>query len=102
MTDQQATGTLTVPPPLPTPGQTVTIGGTTYTFAAAITAQSAADTVLIGTDVQSTLANLAGAINLSIHEWAGGWHDLLLRHRRRQRLGHSHGFYGHRAHPAST
>ena len=63
VTVQQATGTLTVPPPLPTPGETVSIGGTTYTFATAITAQSAADTVLIGTDIQSTLANLAAAIN---------------------------------------
>jgi flagellar hook protein FlgE len=65
--DQQATGTLTVPPPLPTAGQTVAIGGTTYTFATAITAQSAADTVLIDPtgSVANTLANLAGAINLS-------------------------------------
>ena len=61
-----ATGTLTVPAPtLPTAGQTATIGGTTYTFATAITAPSAADTVLIGADVASTLANLAGAINAS-------------------------------------
>ncbi|HMD85474.1 MAG TPA: flagellar hook-basal body complex protein [Terriglobia bacterium] len=62
---KQATGTLTVPPPLPAAGQTATIGGTTYTFAAAITAQSAADTVLIDPtgSVANTLANLAGAIN---------------------------------------
>jgi flagellar hook protein FlgE len=60
-----AAGTLTVPPPLPTAGQTVDIGGTTYTFASAITPQSGADTVLIGPDVTSTLANLAGAINAS-------------------------------------
>ena len=60
-----ATGTLTVPQPLPTAGQTVAIGGTTYTFASSINAQSAADTVLIGPDVASTLANLAGAINAS-------------------------------------
>ncbi|MGA3324289.1 MAG: flagellar hook-basal body complex protein [Terriglobia bacterium] len=60
-----ATGTLTVPPPLPAAGQTVTVGGTTYTFASTITPQSAADTVLIGPDVASTLANLAGAINAS-------------------------------------
>jgi flagellar hook protein FlgE len=53
-----------VPPPLPTQGQTVTIGGTTYTFATALNAQSAANTVKIGTDVPSTLANLAAAINL--------------------------------------
>ncbi len=58
-----ATGTLTVPQPLPTAGQTVSIGGTTYTFATTITDQSAADTVLIGADSASTLANLAGAIN---------------------------------------
>jgi flagellar hook protein FlgE len=65
VTAQLATGTLTVSASLPTAGQTVTVGGTTYTFAAAITAQSAADTVKIGADVPSTLANLAGAINLS-------------------------------------
>jgi flagellar hook protein FlgE len=58
-----ANGTLTVPPALPTAGQTVTVNGTTYTFASSITPQSAPDTVLIGPDVQSTLANLAGAIN---------------------------------------
>ncbi len=60
---QLATGTLTVPLPLPTAGQTVTVGGTVYTFATAITGQSPADTVQIGSDVTSTLANLAGAIN---------------------------------------
>jgi flagellar hook protein FlgE len=62
---KQATGTLTVPPPLPAPGQTVDIGGTTYTFAPAITAQSAPNTVLIDPtgSVANTLANLAGAIN---------------------------------------
>ena len=61
-----ATGTLTVPAPtLPTAGQTVNVGGTTYTFASSINAQSAADTVLIGADLPSTLANLAGAINAS-------------------------------------
>ena len=63
VTVKQATGTLTVPPPLPTSGQTVTLGGTSYTFSTAISAQSAADTVLIGADIASTLANLAGAIN---------------------------------------
>jgi flagellar hook protein FlgE len=59
-----ATGTLSVPPPiLPTAGQTVNIGGTVYTFATALTPQSAVDTVQIGADIQSTLANLAAAIN---------------------------------------
>lgn len=57
-------GTLTVSgATLPAAGNTVTVGDTTYTFAANITSQSAANTVLIGTDVPSTLANLAGAIN---------------------------------------
>jgi flagellar hook protein FlgE len=58
--DQQATGTLTVPP---TAGQTVTIGDTNYTFAASLTSQSPAGTVLVGSTVQATLANLAAAIN---------------------------------------
>jgi flagellar hook protein FlgE len=59
-----ATGTLTaVPGTVPTAGQTVTVGGTTYTFATSITAQSAPDTVLMGADVPTTLANLAAAIN---------------------------------------
>ena len=60
-----ATGTLTVPQPLPAAGETVTIGRTAYTFATTITPQSAANTVLIGADAASTLANLAGAINAS-------------------------------------
>ena len=60
-----ATGALTVPLPLPTAGETVTVGGTVYTFATSITAQSPANTVLIGSDITSTLANLAGAINAS-------------------------------------
>jgi flagellar hook protein FlgE len=59
-----ATGTLTVPQPLPSPGQTVSVGGTTYTFESTITSQSAAGSVLIGADAASTLANLASAINL--------------------------------------
>ena len=61
-----ATGTLTVPPPtLPTAGQTAIIGGTTYTFVESSAALTAPDTVLIGPDVASTLANLAGAIMVS-------------------------------------
>ena len=58
-----AAGTLTVPQPLPTAGETVTVGSTTYTFANSINAQSPADTVKIGVDVASTLANLAAAID---------------------------------------
>lgn len=63
--DKQATGTLSVPAPLPTAGETVAIGGTTYTFANSISSTSPADTVLIGSDVALTLANLAGAVNAS-------------------------------------
>jgi flagellar hook protein FlgE len=59
-----ATGTLTVPPPLPTAGQTVVIGGTTYTFENSFIG-SPANSVMIGADVASTLANLAGAINVA-------------------------------------
>jgi flagellar hook protein FlgE len=59
-----ATGAYTVPISLPSSGQTVTVGGSTYTFvgptAAALTAPG---DVLIGADVESTLANLASAIN---------------------------------------
>jgi len=58
-----ATGTLTVALPLPAAGQTVTVGGTTYTFESSLNAQPA-DTVKIGADVQSTMANLMAAINL--------------------------------------
>jgi flagellar hook protein FlgE len=44
----------------------VSIGGTTYTFENSITGASAPNTVKIGVDVQSTLANLAGAIGASV------------------------------------
>ena len=61
-----ATGTLTVPAPtLPTAGQTANIGGTVYTFVGSTAGLTAANTVLIGADVASTLANMAGAINAS-------------------------------------
>ena len=55
-----ASGTLTISGQ-PTAGDTVTIGGTTYTFASALT--SSANQVLIGSSTAATLANLAGAIN---------------------------------------
>ncbi len=54
-----ATGTLTMSGQ-PSDGDTVTIGGTTYTFATTLT--STADQVLIGASASDTLANLAGAI----------------------------------------
>jgi flagellar hook protein FlgE len=54
------TGTLTMSAQ-PSAGDTVTIGGTTYTFATALT--STPDEVLIGSSASATLANLAGAIN---------------------------------------
>src|SRR5579862_1549377 len=61
-----AAGTLSVPAPtLPTPGQTATLGGTTYTFANSISSSSPANTVLIGSDLSSTLSNLAGAVDAS-------------------------------------
>jgi hypothetical protein len=64
---QLATGALTVPQPLPTVGQTVTVGGTTYTFVGTTAGLTAANTVLIDPNgsVENTLANLAGAINAS-------------------------------------
>lgn len=55
-----ATGTLTISAQ-PAAGDTVTIGGTTYTFESAIT--STPNQVLIGSSPAATLANLAGAIN---------------------------------------
>ena len=61
----EATGAYTVPIPLPTAGQTVTVGASTYTFVATTAALTAPGDVLIGADVQSTLANLAAAINAS-------------------------------------
>jgi flagellar hook-basal body protein len=60
-----ATGAYSVPISLPTAGQTVTVGATTYTFVGSAAGLTAANDVLIGADVQSTLANLAGAINAS-------------------------------------
>ena len=63
-----ATATFTVPPgTLPIAGQTIAIGGTTYTFESTLQPNSPADTVLIDPagSVQNTLANLAGAIDLS-------------------------------------
>src|SRR5208283_1288996 len=59
-----ATGTLSVTLPTPSNGQTVTVGGTTYTFTTSpLAGNSPADTVMVGADVQSTLANLMAAIN---------------------------------------
>jgi hypothetical protein len=60
-----ATGAYTVPLSLPTAGETVTVGSNIYTFVATAVALTAANDVLIGSDVPSTLANLAGAINAS-------------------------------------
>jgi flagellar hook protein FlgE len=59
-----ANGTLTVPATgLPSAGQTVTIGGATYTFVATAAGLTAANDVLIGADVPTTLANLEAAID---------------------------------------
>jgi flagellar hook protein FlgE len=59
-----ATGTLTATTgDLPTAGQTVSIGGVTYTFVATAAGLTAPDDVLIGADVPTSLANLSDAIN---------------------------------------
>jgi flagellar hook protein FlgE len=57
-----AVGTLTMSA-VPTDGDTVTIGGTTYTFKSSLSSPAVADEVLIGGDINSTLTNLKGAIN---------------------------------------
>lgn len=56
----QATSTLTASSQ-PAAGDTVTIGGTTYTFVSALT--SGSDQVMIGSSAGATLANLAAAID---------------------------------------
>jgi flagellar hook protein FlgE len=58
-----ATGAYTVPLSLPTAGEVVTVGATTYTFVGSTAGLTSADSVLIGPDVGTTMANLAGAIN---------------------------------------
>lgn len=52
-----------MPASLPTAGETVTLGATTYTFVSSASGLTTANTVLIGSSVESTLANLAAAIN---------------------------------------
>lgn len=47
----------------PAAGDTVVVGGTTYTFAASITGASAANTVAVGSDAAASLQNLADAVN---------------------------------------
>jgi flagellar hook protein FlgE len=44
-------------------GETVTVGGTTYTFATTLSSPAVANQVLIGATTFDTLANLAGAID---------------------------------------
>jgi flagellar hook protein FlgE len=57
-------GTLTVPATTePTAGQTLTIGGVTYTFVATAAGLTAPGDVVIGASVPTTLQNLAAAIN---------------------------------------
>ena len=55
-----ATGTVTFSVAVPTAGETVVVGGRTYTFAATVTA---ADQVAIGANINAAAANLAAAIN---------------------------------------
>jgi flagellin len=47
----------------PAAGDTVVVGGTTYTFAASITGSSAANTVAVGSNAAASLQNLADAVN---------------------------------------
>lgn len=47
----------------PAAGDTVVVGGTTYTFAASITGASAANTVAVGSNAAASLQNLADAVN---------------------------------------
>ncbi|MGB8011182.1 MAG: flagellar hook-basal body complex protein [Terriglobales bacterium] len=60
---QAATGTLTSNTTAPSDGDTVTVGGTTYTFKTALTASTTANQVLIGASATTALANLVNAIN---------------------------------------
>lgn len=64
----KATGTLTSDATAPSDGDTVTIGGYTYTFKTALTSSTAAFEVLIGASAAVALDNLKSAINAS----AGG------------------------------
>ncbi|MFY9644385.1 MAG: flagellar hook-basal body complex protein [Terriglobales bacterium] len=60
---QPATGTLTSNGSAPSSGDTVTVGGTTYTFETSLTAPTTANQVLIGGSATVALANLVNAIN---------------------------------------
>lgn len=61
----QATGTLTSDATAPSDGDTVTIGGYTYTFKTALTASTTPFEVLIGASAAIALDNLKEAINAS-------------------------------------
>lgn len=60
-----ATGTITLSVAVPTAGETVVVGGQTYTFRAAPTPPAVllANEVLIGANINASAANLAAAIN---------------------------------------
>lgn len=58
-----AVGTLTSDATAPEDGDTVTIGGVTYTFKTALTSATAANEVLIGVSAATALDNLKSAIN---------------------------------------
>ena len=58
-----ATGTLTSDATAPADGETVSIGGQTYTFRTALTASTTANEVLIGANSNAALLNLIRAIN---------------------------------------
>ena len=58
-----AGGTDTGAPPVAAAGDTVTVGGQTYTFVTALSTTPTANEVLVGTTEASSLTNLANAIN---------------------------------------
>ena len=60
---QKATGTLTSNSTAPSNGDTVKVGGTTYTFETTLTASTTANQILIGGSATVALANLVNAIN---------------------------------------
>jgi len=60
---QKATGTLTSNGTAPSNGDTVKVGGTTYTFETTLTASTSANQILIGGSATVALANLVNAIN---------------------------------------
>ena len=66
-----ATGTLTSSGTAPANGDTVTIGGQTYTFETTLTASTTANQVLIGGTAAVSIANLVNAVNGNVADARG-------------------------------